>query len=64
MKLFFKVSRSCGYALQLVADLDKKTIQKGYCLVAWQDLHELKNKNELYSLYNEFIAAGFKPLED
>lgn len=62
--LYFKASRSCGYSLQLVVDLNNKTVKKGYCLTAWHDLVELKSKKALYNLYNEFINAGFQPLDD
>lgn len=62
--LYFQVRRECGYNLQLVVNLKDKTIKRGYCLAAWQDLITLKNKKELNKLCEQFQAEGFAIIND
>ena len=63
-KLFFKVSNPNGYPLQLVADLEARTVARGYCLAAFADFVALKSKRDLYNLFDAFISAGFQEVDN
>ena len=63
-KLFFKVNRSCGYSLQMIIDLEKKTITRGYCLAIFTDFITLKSKKDFNDLFNQFVNAGYIQIED
>lgn len=61
MLYFRKRISANGYAQQLVIDLNKKTIKKGYFLTINKCI-ELKTK-DFEELYVKFILEGYKALE-
>lgn len=65
-KIYFKApTPASGYPLQLVADLEKKTVKKGYCIASpFDDIIKLKNKKEIEKLFNSLTACGFSALDD
>lgn len=62
-KIYFKAERECGYSLQLVADLNNKKVESGYCLTR-ETQHALKSKKDLKQLEADFIASGFVKVEE
>ena len=64
-KIYFQTKRdSNGNAKQLIVDLRKKTIQRGYNLFnsCFKTYTTIATKKDFETLYNEFTLNGFTHL--